>query len=54
MDRRAIVITSLESAQAIDDLVYNQLDQLNFDVDGQAPRLGLKGDAFREATRYGD
>jgi hypothetical protein len=44
IDRRAIVITSLESSQAIDEIVYNQLDQLKFDVDGQAPRLGLKGD----------
>jgi hypothetical protein len=44
MDRRAIVITGLESSQAIDEIVYHQLDQLKFDVDGQAPRLGLKGD----------
>jgi len=47
MDRRAIVITSLESSQAIDEIVYNQLDQLKFDVDGQAPRLGLKGNGSR-------
>jgi hypothetical protein len=47
MDRRGIVITSLESSQAIDEIVYNQLDQLKFDVDGQAPRLGLKGNECR-------
>lgn len=43
MDRRAVIFTSLESAQAIDEEFSTQLSELNFDVEGQAPRLELKG-----------
>lgn len=43
LDRRAVILTSLESAQVIDDEFSTQLSELNFDVEGQAPRLELKG-----------
>lgn len=43
LDRRAVVFTSLESAQVTDDEFFTQVSELNFDIEGQAPRLELKG-----------
>ncbi|KIM28974.1 hypothetical protein M408DRAFT_126106 [Serendipita vermifera MAFF 305830] len=42
MDRRGVVITSLDSAQAIDDNFTTQINELRFDVEGRAPRLAFK------------
>ena len=44
MDRRGVVITGLESSQAIDEAFDNQLNELKFDLEGHAPRLGFKGE----------
>jgi hypothetical protein len=43
MDRRAIVFTSIQSSQVVDNEFSTQVDQLGFDIEGHAPRLDLKG-----------
>lgn len=48
MDRRGVVFTSVDSAQAIDELFSTRINELNFDVEGRAPRLSFKGLNYRD------
>ncbi|KAG8784450.1 hypothetical protein FRC15_003246 [Serendipita sp. 397] len=42
MDRRALVVTNMESGQALEADFFHELNALEFDVEGRAPRLSLR------------
>jgi hypothetical protein len=46
IDRQAVVFTSIESSQALDSTFFNKISELEFDVEGLAQSLDLKGDGL--------
>jgi hypothetical protein len=51
IDRQAVVFTSIESSQALDSTFSNKISELEFDVEGLAQSLDLKGNGFTFPSR---
>jgi hypothetical protein len=46
IDRQAMVFTSIESSQVLDSAFANKISELEFDVEGLAQSLDLKGECL--------
>lgn len=52
IDRQAVVFTSIESSQALDSTFANKISELEFDVEGLAQSLDLKGECYISIPGY--